>query len=321
MKLDAIVGNPPYQLVSTSDNQNRNPPIYHKFVQLGIRLLPEYMSLITPARWYSSNILMGNFPHEFMSDRRIMYLHDFTNANDIFPTVEIKSGVSYFLWNKHYNDKCNVASTINGVTEYSTRYLLSEYDDIFIRYNSGIPIIKKVLMKNEVSLSTVVSPQNPFGFNTAVRGNSAKTSLSVKIYSKGLVVNYISKDDVTLHKEWIDDYKIIMPKAAEDGVLPGKVIGSCNILPPDTCCNGTFIVVGPFENADICANAKSYLYTKFARFLVGMKKMTQDLKDQTFALVPLQDFTKPWTDEELYKKYNLDENEIAFIESMIKPME
>ena len=104
-------------------------------------------------------------------------------------------------------------------------------------------------------------------------------------------------------------------------MLPGKVLGLCQIIPSKTCCNGTFIVVGPFDNEDICKNVKSYLYTKFARFLVGMKKMTQDLKDQTFALVPIQDFNKPWTDEELYKKYKLDVNEIAFIESMIKPME
>ncbi len=321
MKLDAIVGNPPYQLVSTSDNQNRNPPIYHKFVQLSIRLAPDYMSLITPARWYSSNILMGNFPYEFMSDRHIQYLHDFTNANEIFPTVEIKSGVSYFLWHKHHNGKCRVVSTINGKTEYSERYLLSEYDDIFIRYNTGIPIIQKVQSLGETSLSTIISPQNPFGFNTAVKGIDKNTPDSITIYSKGLVKKYINRNEVSLHKEWIDKIKIITPKAAEDGMLPGKVIGSCQIIPSKTCCNGTFIVVGPFDNKEVCKNVKSYLYTKFVRFLVGMKKMTQDIKDQTFALVPLQDFTKPWTDEELYKKYNLTDEEIAFIESMIKPME
>ena len=321
MKLDAIVGNPPYQVVSNSDNQNRNPPIYHKFVQLGKALSPDYFSLITPARWYSSNILMGNFPLEFLSDRRICYLHDFTNANDIFPTVEIKSGVSYFLWYKKHNDVCTIDSTISGKTERSKRYLLSEYDDIFIRYNLGIPIIKKVQDNNEPSLSAVISPQNPFGFNTAVRGEDTISNDSIKIYSKGLVEKNISRSQVALHNEWIDQYKILTPKAAEDGVLPGKVIGVCTIVKPNTCCNGTFIVIGPFDSEDKCKNAKSYIYTKFARFLVGMKKMTQDLKDQTFALVPLQDFTKPWTDAELYAKYGLTDEEIAFIESMIKPME
>lgn len=131
----------------------------------------------------------------------------------------------------------------------------------------------------------------------------------------------IEKNKVSLHKEWIDKYKIIMPKAAEDGVLPGKVIGTCHIIKPETCCNGTYIVIAPSKTEDFCKNVKSYLYTKFVRFLVGMKKMTQDLKDQTFALVPLQDFTKSWTDQELYKKYDLTVDEIAFIESMIKPME
>ena len=225
MKLDVIVGNPPYQVVSNSDNQNRNPPIYHKFVQLGIALSPEYFSLITPARWYSSNILMGNFPLEFLSDRRICYLHDYTNANDIFPTVEIKSGVSYFLWYRKHNDLCTIDSTISRKTERSKRYLLSEYDDIFIRYNLGIPIIKKVQDYNEPSLSAIISPQNPFGFNTAVRGDDTKSNDSIKIYSKGLVEKNIDRSQITLHKEWIDLYKILTPKAAEDGVLPGKVIG------------------------------------------------------------------------------------------------
>lgn len=321
MKLDAIVGNPPYQVVSNSDNQNRNPPIYHKFVQLGIALSPEYFSLITPARWYSSNILMGNFPLEFLSDRRICYLHDYTNANDIFPTVEIKSGVSYFLWYRKHNGLCTIDSTISRKTERSKRYLLSEYDDIFIRYNLGIPIIKKVQDYNEPSLSAIISPQNPFGFNTAIRGDDTNSNDSIKIYSKGLVEKNIDRSQVTLHKEWIDLYKILTPKAAEDGVLPGKVIGVCTIVKPKTCCNGTFIVIGPFDSEERCKNARSYIYTKFVRFLVGMKKMTQDLKDQTFALVPLQDFSKPWTDTELYAKYGLNDDEIAFIESMIKPME
>ena len=321
MKLDAIVGNPPYQVVSESDNQNRNPPIYHKFVQLGIAISPTYFSLITPARWYSSNILMGNFPHEFLSDRRISYLHDYTNANDIFPTVEIKSGVSYFLWEKRHNDVCTIDSTICGKTERSKRYLLSEYDDFFIRYNVGIPIIQKVVALDEPSLSSIVSPQNPFGFNTAVKGDDNKTANSVKIYSKGLVVKYIDNALITLHKEWIKQYKVITPKAAEDGILPGKVISTCSVIKPNTCCNGTYVVIGPFESELECNNAISYMYTKFARFLVGMKKMTQDLKDQTFSLVPLQDFSKLWTDAELYVKYGLSDEEIAFIESMIKPME
>ena len=264
---------------------------------------------------------MGNFRLEFLSDRRICYLHDYRKANDIFPTVEIKSGVCYFLWDRNYNNACIIDSTINGKTERSSRYLLSEYDDIFIRYNAGIPIIEKVQAMMDAPLSSIVSPQNPFGFNTAVRGEENKTANSIKIYSKGLVVNYIDKSLVSLHKEWIQKYKVIMAKAAEDGMLPGKVISTCTIIKKDTCCNGTYIVVGPFDSESECRNAISYLHTRFVRFLIGMKKMTQDLKDQTFALVPLQDFSKPWTDEELYKKYNLTDEEIAFIESMIKPME
>ena len=320
MKFDAIVGNPPYQITNPNDNQNRNSPIYHKFIQLAIALKPDYISMITPARWYSNNILLGDFPHTFLSDKRITYLHDFTNATNIFPNVEIKSGISYFLWNKYYEGKCQVESTINDKTTASNRYLLSDYDDMFIRYNTALPIINKVQSLHEISFKTMVSPQNPFGFNTAVKGNKEKFNDSVILISKGLTKNYIRRKEILVHQDWIDKYKIITPKAAEDGLLPGKVLGNINILEPNSCCNGTYVIIGPFTKSEHCEYVANYMKTKFFRFLVGMKKITQDLKDQTFSLVPLQNFDYQWTDEKLYKKYNLSDDEISFIESMVKPM-
>ena len=125
-----------------------------------------------------------------------------------------------------------------------------------------------------------------------------------------------------MHNEWIDQIKIITSKAAEDGILPGKVITKLYIVDPGKCCNGTYIVIGPFDqNKSKCKNVLSYIKTRFFRFLVGVKKPTQDLKDQTFTLVPLQDFTHSWTDEMLYEKYKLTTDEIAYIESLIKPMD
>ena len=264
--------------------------------------------------------MLGDFPHTFLSDKRITYLHDFTNATNIFPNVEIKSGISYFLWDKDFNGKCQVESTINGKTTVSNRFLLNDYDDIFIRYNTALPIIRKVQSIHETSFKTIVSPQNPFGFNTAIKGNKEKPDDSIIIISKGFTKNYISRKDILIHQDWIDKYKIITPKAAEDGILPGKVLGKINILESGSCCNGTYIIIGPFTNYEHCRNVANYMKTKFFRFLVGMKKMTQDLKDQTFSLVPLQNFDYQWTDKELYEKYNLSDDEISFIESMVKPM-
>lgn len=325
MKFSAIVGNPPYQIVNPSDNQNRNAPIYHKFIQVATSMPVKYLSMITPARWYFNNILLGDFSQTFVSDTRLAYLHDFTNATELFPTVEIKSGVCYFLWNRDHNGMCKIVENISGNEITSERFLKSEYDDGFIRYSKAIPIIKKVKELGEPSFTTMVSPQNPFGFNTAVKGDEFFNNNSVIIISKGktdLQELYIDRDKVTLHPEWIDQIKIITSKAAEDGILPGKVITKFYVVEEGKCCNGTYMVIGPFGHDRVkCNNVIAYMKTRFFRFLVGVKKPTQDLKDQTFSLVPIQDFTKIWTDEELYKKYDIKSDEQAYIESLIKPMD
>ena len=325
MRFNAIVGNPPYQITNANDNQNRSAPIYHKFIQIGTLLQPKYLSMITPARWYFNNILLGDFSSKFVNDRRLKNLFDYQDATDIFPTVEIKSGVSYFLWDKDHQGLCCIKE--HGLGDEiitSERYLKSPFDEGFIRYSRAIPIIEKVMAHKEESFSSIVSPQNPFGFNTAVKGSANKTDDSVIIISKGKVdlqELYIDRQDVTLHPEWIDQYKILTSKAAEGGVLPGKVIAKMYIVEPGKCCNGTYMVIGPFgDSAKVCENVCSYIRTRFFRFLVGIKKPTQDLKDMSFSLVPMQDWSKPWTDAELYKKYDLNKDEIAYIESMIKPM-
>jgi site-specific DNA-methyltransferase (adenine-specific) len=266
-----------------------------------------------------------------LKDKHIEVLHDYVNAEECFPNVEIKGGICYFLWNRYYDDDCNVISHAYGVTEKCKRPLLLRGEDIFVRYNKGISIIDKVKALNEKSFSSIVSPQNPFGFNTAVKGTSKLCKDSVVILSKGMIENYIERDKVKLHQEWINTYKILTPKAAESGGLKNRIIGKCYLVDPGKCCNGTYILIGPFENKETASIIIKYLNTKFCRFLIAMKKNTQDLKDQTFSIVPMQDFTSnsdiDWNktiheiDRELYKKYDLSEDEINFIESMIKPIE
>lgn len=324
MKFNAIVGNPPYHLSNANDNQNRNTPIYHKFIQIAVAIKPQYMSMIAPARWYFNNILLGDFPQQFKKDTHLKELFDFPSAEDVFPSVEIKSGVCYFLWDVNHSGTCHIVEKFHKEIVESQRYLINEYDEGFIRYSKALPIIKKVHSFRETSFATIVSPQNPFGFNTAFKGVKESTVDSVIIISKGnngLQENFVSRHQVSLHPEWIDQYKVLTPKAAEDGVLPGKVITKMHIVEPGKCCNGTFVLIGPFENERVfCENVISYMRTRFFRFLLGIKKPTQDIKDQTFSLIPLQDWSKPWTDAELYAKYNLTKDEIAYIESMIKPM-
>lgn len=330
MKFNAIVGNPPYQITSDNNGQNRALPIYNKFVQISLSIIPNYISMIMPTRWYSGSILLGDFPINFLKDKHIEKLYDYVNAEDCFPHVEIKGGICYFLWNKNYNNDCNVTSHAYEEIEKSKRPLLLQGEDIFVRYNKGISIINKVKVLNEKSFSSIVSPQNPFGFNTAVKGTLKKSENSVAILSKGMVENYIERDKIKLHQEWIDAYKIFTPKAAESGGLNNRILGKCYLIDPGKCCNGTYIVIGPFTEKENALITIKYLNTKFCRFLIAMKKNTQDLKDQTFSIVPIQNFTSKsdidWSksvseiDKQLYAKYGLSEEEILFIESMIKEM-
>ena len=330
MKFNAIVGNPPYQVTSDNNGQNRALPIYNKFVQISSSINPNYISMIMPTRWYSGSILLGDFSINFLKDKHIEILHDYVNGQDCFPNVEIKGGICYFLWNKDYNNDCNITSHAYGKIEKDKRPLLLQGEDIFVRYNKGVSIINKVKALNEKSLSSIVSPQNPFGFNTAVKGTSKKDKNSVVILSKGMVENHIGRDKIKLHQEWIDAYKILTPKAAESGGLNNRILGKCYLADSGKCCNGTYIVIGPFTDKETALVTNKYLYTKFCRFLIAMKKNTQDLKDQTFSIVPLQNFTSKsdidWSksvseiDHQLYTKYGLTEKEISFIESMIKEM-
>ena len=240
MKFNAVVGNPPYNLSSNNANQNRQPPIFHKFIQVATMIKPEYVTLITPARWYISNILLGSFPHDFLSDKHVVSLFDFPYETDCFKDVEIKGGVSYFLWDSNKESKCHVTTCMGDTREESERYLkFNEDEDIFIRYNQAIPVLEKVMSKTETFFNTLVSPQNPFGFNTAVKGDVKAGPNSIPLYTKGLVRNYIDRDKVSLHPEWIDCKKILTSKAAEDGTLPGKVITQFNLVDKGTCCNGT----------------------------------------------------------------------------------
>ena len=107
--------------------------------------------------------------------------------------------------------------------------------------------------------------------------------------------------------------------AGED--FPHQIINKPFLGEPNSCCTETYVVIGPYENEEITKNVISYINTKFFRFMVLLKKNTQHASSKVYSFVPIQDFSKSWTDEELYAKYDLDDKEIAFIESMIRPME
>jgi site-specific DNA-methyltransferase (adenine-specific) len=320
MKFDVIIGNPPYQL-SSGGYGAQATPIYNKFVEQAKKLNPRYLTMIIPARWYSGGMGLNKFREEMLNDKKIRVLHDFINARDVFPSVEIKGGVCYFLWDRDNEGKCKVVTHKNGkIVSEMERFLLEEGQDVFIRHNEAIPILKKVLSKKEKSFSEIVSSQRPFDLPTNFKDfEEEEFENSVKIYANKKI-GYIEKDKIKRGLEYIDKFKIFVPKAIGSGDMKTDLIKPI-LGERNSCCTETYIMIGPFETEKEAKNAISYIKTKFFHFLIGLLKITQDSLKRVYKFVPMQDFSKSWSDEELYKKYNLTEEEINFIESMIREME
>lgn len=330
MTFDVIIGNPPYQLNVGVEKENYAIAIYHKFVQQAKKLNPHYLCMIIPARWYAGGRGLDEFRDEMLHDNRICVIHDYPDASDVFPGVQIKAGVCYFLWNKKAQGKCSITTHMNGeLYGPIMRPLLEKNTDIFIRYNQSISIYNKVLRDLQVSFSSLVSTQTPFGIITSEKGTKERKHIDdIPMYISGNekenkgMVTYIEKKKVTRGEKLIDCHKVYIGKAGSGSdSFPHSILSTPFYGKPHTVCNQTYLVIGPFPNEQICNNVISYIKTRFFRFLVLLHKNSQDAMRGVYQFVPLQDFSEPWTDEKLYKKYNLSEEEIAFIESMIRPME
>lgn len=334
MKFDVIIGNPPYQLSTAGSVESQATPIYDKFIEKAVKLNPRYLSMITPARWLTGGFGLNKFRKKMLTDDRIRVIHDFLNSNDVFDGVLIKGGICYFLWDRDNRGKCKVY-THHDKKEVikSERPLLEKGFDTFIRYSEAIPIIQKVKDKKEKSIVNLVSPRDPFGLNYYENGVEKMFKLFLKepcdgcveIYSQGWIKNgisYVDKKYITTRIDLINKYKVYISKAYGAGeTFPHQILNKPFLGKPNTCCNMTYLVIGEFDNSYYAENLISYIKTRFFRFLVSILKNTQNAYRKVYSLVPIQDFSKPWKDEELYKKYDLSEDEIAFIESMIRPME
>lgn len=327
MKFDVIVGNPPYQLSdggdSNEDARTRGGaiPLYHKFVQQAKKLNPRYLTMIVPSRWFAGGRGLDEFRDEMLNDRRIRRLVDYPVSSECFPGVEIKGGVCYFLWDRDNKGDCEIKTLRGKSVSVMKRPLLEKGSNVFVRYNESIEILRKVLSKEEESFSQHVSTQKPFGFRTFFNGNPNPFKNSIKIYTNS-GVGYVQKDAVTQNEDWIEQHKVYISMAYGAGEdFPHQIINKPFYGEPNSCCTETYLVIGPYSSEKKARSVISYIQTRFFRFFVLLRKNTQHAARGVYAFVPMQDFSETWTDEKLYKKYGLTNDEIAFIESMVRPME
>ena len=330
MQFDVIIGNPPYQMNVGVEKENYAIAIYHKFVQQAKKLNPRYLVMIIPARWYAGGRGLDEFRDEMLHDNRIRIIHDFPESIDCFPGVEIQGGVCYFMRDNNHPGDCLITThNANISAEPMQRPLLEHGCQTMIRYNQSVTIIRKVQKKKENSFSSLISTQTPFGIITSYKGTTTPTSnTDLRMYISGNEkeykggCNYTPIEKNTKGKEMIKWQKVYISKAYGGGMtFPHMVLGTPFYGEPNTVCNQSYLVLGPFKDKNECYNVISYIKTRFFRFLVLQKKNAQDAMRGVYQFVPMQDFSHPWTDEMLYEKYGLSDEEIAFIEKMIRPME
>jgi len=334
MQFDVIIGNPPYQLTDEGYGTSA-APIYQLFVEQAKKLEPRYLSMVIPSRWFSGGKGLDEFREQMLTDDRLRSIDDYLSAADVFPGIGLKGGVCYFLWDRDNRGNCRV------ITHYkdwpistATRPLLEEGADVFIRFNEGLSILKKVvhveggkygsvLLPESKRFDRLVSARKPFGLETKFKGKRSPRSDDLKVYQNG-GVGYISRNSITTGFEYIDKWKIFVGRAApgtgNKDTYPHRIISTPFLGEPGSISSETYLCIGPFDTKKQAESALSYLRCRLTRLLILLHKPSQDTTRKVYTFVPIQEWDKTWTDEALYEKYGITENEIAFIEKIVLPL-
>lgn len=335
MQFDVIIGNPPYQL--TDDGFGTSAaPIYQHFVEQAKALEPRYLSMIIPSRWFAGGKGLDEFRESILCDNRLRSIDDYLSASDVFPGVGLKGGVCYFLWERDNPGQCRVTTHFKDwPVSIATRSLLEEGADVFIRFNEGLSILKKVMaaesgddaflsLPENKRFDQLVSSRKPFGFETTFKGKATKHAGDVRVYQNG-GTGYIARDSILTGTELIGKWKIFVGRAAPGtgnrDTYPHKIISTPFIGEPDSISSETYLCIGPFDSKTEAESALSYLSCRLTRLLILLHKPSQDTTRKVYSFVPTQEWSRRWTDEDLYAKYGISDTEIAFIEKVVRPME
>jgi site-specific DNA-methyltransferase (adenine-specific) len=335
MQFDVIIGNPPYQLDDGGYGTSA-APIYQLFVEQAKKLEPRLLSMIIPARWYAGGKGLDEFRESMLSDDRVRSIDDYIAASDVFPGVGLKGGVCYFLWDRDKAGSCRVTTHFKDWPATTvTRALLEKGADVFIRFNEGLSILKKVITVESGSSDTLalpepkrfdqlVSSRKPFGLETTFKGKAAKAAGDLLIYQNG-GRGYVARKSLSTGTHLIDKWKVFTCRAAPGtgnrDTYPHKIISTPFLGEPGSISSETYLCIGPFDSKSQAESVLAYLSCRLTRLLILLRKPSQDVTRRVYTFVPTQKWTKHWTDKDLYAKYQLSKDEIDFIEKVVRPMD
>ncbi len=332
MKFDVVIGNPPYQESDGGAGASAKP-IYNQFVNVSKEVGSTYLCIIMPSRWMAGGKGLDEFRNAMLNDKHIAELHDFMHPEDVFPNTNNRGGVCYFMRNVNYDNtehKVKVVTHYENYSHSTHRALKTDNLDIFVRDSQAIGILDKIFKEGDVdTINNYISAAKAFGFRTFFieddRFNNSADNLhdAIKCYGRAGKVGYVEREEVQSHSEWIDKWKVYVPESNNIGTELNDDNQNSFVGDPGTICTETYLVVGAELDLtqEKASNLSNYLRTRFARFLLSLAKISQHGTGKTYRFIPLQDFSKSWTDAALYAKYGLTTEEIDFIESKIKPME
>ena len=322
MPLGVILGNPPYQREDAGHGRSATP-LYHAFVRHAVALGPGCVLMIVPSRWMAGGKGLDAFRDGMLRDRRLAVLVDHPDSRDVFPSVDIAGGVCELLWLRDHDGPCSVVSEWPGGRTTDVREL-SEFD-VVIRCPRALAIVRKVRARAQDSMRAMVSARKPYGLDTRARPTRDVNGATVTLrWQNG--EGPLPRSAVTRGADTIDAWKVVASYAAFDHAgAPApdgrrRVLSVVAILPPGTVCNETYLVIGAFDTQREAESLRSYMHTRFFRFLLSLRMCSQHLTRSVYEFVPQQRWDRPWTDEALYAAYGLDAQERAHIEAAIREM-
>lgn len=324
MQFDVVIGNPPYQMKGGAGGSS-DSSIYHLFVEQATRLQPRFLSMVIPSRWMAGGRGLDEFRSDILSGGHLSELVDYSDSGDAFPGVQIKGGVCYFLWDESHNGVCNVTRVVGDSLQRQAGRQLDEFD-VFVRDGQALGVLRKVLLTKQHSMIEIISGDTPFGIATNFDDWSTHESsgrVMLHLIQRGKrTIGWVKRSQINKNADAIDSWKVLVPEAYGAGEgFPHQILGKEIAAAPPSACTQSYLVVGPFASKKAALSFASYYRTRFFRFLVSLRKISQHALRSTYTWVPQQTWDRTWTDKDLYKKYKLTTEEIEFIESMIRPME